>query len=113
LSDEVDTGDLLQTLDEAGKDCAVSMTCFTFAVEDGTEATSTHLNDGILDSEELLVHDGILWSAVVECGEDSQSLLGTTVQDEPARTLGKEEENTSDEQHHGDLEGNGYTPCSR
>ena len=111
LHEQVDAGELLAALDEAGQDGAVEMAGLALG-EDVAEGAGRGFDHGVFDGEEFLVHAGVVVIGVVEGCEDFQGFVGAAGEDEPAGRFGEEGDKHEQRDRDDQLKGDRDAPCS-
>lgn len=112
VKDEVDTGELLEGLDEDTSERAeeVSSVVELEAVEVRAGGVSELNVEVGLDDRELGADNGVVDISGVEAGEGLGSLLMVALLDEPTRGFGEDEEETAEDKGESELDTDGDTP---
>lgn len=78
-----------------------------------TKATLRHLEDRILNSQELILNLLVLRGKVAESTQDFEGIILSSLENQPSRRLGKSGNSNQDEDCKSNLESNRETPCYR
>lgn len=109
VSDQVDTGDLLEHLVDVGQHGTVEVTVRAHG-EHVAEGTLGHLQDGSLDRSELVVDVDLIGIITHQAGQDLTGLVLPTLQNEPTGRLREEHDKGQNDRGEEDLESKRESP---